>query len=249
VALRLFREADKPPAAAAASAKAVDDSPTPQPARGAHGKRAGCCGGRGGKSDAAAAPLPRWQARLLRALAVVEPREASDFASVGTSAGVAVAFNAPVAGVAYAVEEGNTVYSVAMLWKVGGRAWGWGGGFGGGGGFATKAGLSWRFDWGQVLMVGPRASSTPARAFPPPPPAPQAVFSAVSAIWAMGLLSVAVKHGRRLWSAQVTLTNNLSFRNTDQISSIFWCAAAAGGRGLAREWGGGAAALPDPSSG
>ncbi|KAI8476262.1 MAG: chloride channel [Monoraphidium minutum] len=131
VALRLFRETDKPPAAAAL-AKAAADSPDSPPAR----------------------------------VAVVEPREASDFASVGTSAGVAVAFNAPVAGVAYAVEEGNTVYSVAMLWK--------------------------------------------------------AVFSAVAAIWAMGLLNVAVKHGRRLWSAQVTLTDDLSFRSTDQISSIFW---------------------------
>jgi len=60
--------------------------------------------------------VPWW----VRALAVVEPREASDYASVGTSAGVAVAFNGPVAGVAYAAEEGNTVYSVSMLWKVGG---------------------------------------------------------------------------------------------------------------------------------
>lgn len=58
--------------------------------------------------------LPGW----VRALSVMEPREASDYASVGTSAGVAIAFNAPIAGMAYAVEEGNTVFSVAMLWKV-----------------------------------------------------------------------------------------------------------------------------------
>jgi H+/Cl- antiporter ClcA len=64
--------------------------------------------------------LRGWLRAALRALAVVEPREASDYASVGTSGGVAVAFNAPVAGMAYAAEEGNTVYSVAMLWKVGG---------------------------------------------------------------------------------------------------------------------------------
>ncbi|KIZ02077.1 hypothetical protein MNEG_5882 [Monoraphidium neglectum] len=61
--------------------------------------------------------LRGWLRAALRALAVVEPREASDYASVGTSGGVAVAFNAPVAGMAYAAEEGNTVYSVAMLWK------------------------------------------------------------------------------------------------------------------------------------
>ncbi len=65
--------------------------------------------------------VPWWVAPL----AVLEPREQSDAASVGTAAGVAVAFLAPVAGVAYAVEEGTTVFSVSVLWKV--RRWKGGG--------------------------------------------------------------------------------------------------------------------------
>lgn len=59
-------------------------------------------------------PLPKW----VPALAVVEPREASDHASVGTSAGVGTAFQAPIAGICYVAEEGTTIFSVPILWKV-----------------------------------------------------------------------------------------------------------------------------------
>ncbi|KAG2427060.1 hypothetical protein HXX76_012576 [Chlamydomonas incerta] len=95
-----------PPAAAAADVAAV----------GADGMATGGnsgSGGRGARPAASDRPPPAW----VPPVAAVEPREQSDAASVGTSAGVAVAFTAPVAGVAYAVEEGTTVFSVTVLWK------------------------------------------------------------------------------------------------------------------------------------
>jgi hypothetical protein len=39
----------------------------------------------------------------------------------------------------------------------------------------------------------------------------------------MQSLSIAVKYGHHIWGTQVTLLNNLSFRSTDQVSSVFWC--------------------------
>ncbi|KAG2484944.1 hypothetical protein HYH03_016330 [Edaphochlamys debaryana] len=62
-------------------------------------------------------PPPRPPPAWLPPLAALEPREQSDAASVGTSGGVAVAFDAPMAGVAYVAEEGTTVFSVTSLWK------------------------------------------------------------------------------------------------------------------------------------
>lgn len=65
--------------------------------------------------------VPAWVPPLVAANA----RERSDFASVGTAAGVGIAFWAPVAGMVYAVEEGSTWFTTGMLWKVGAALLSW----------------------------------------------------------------------------------------------------------------------------
>lgn len=62
--------------------------------------------------------VPAWVPPLV----APDARERSDFASVGTAAGVGIAFLAPVAGMVYAVEEGSTWFTTGMLWKVRGAA-------------------------------------------------------------------------------------------------------------------------------
>ena len=61
--------------------------------------------------------MPSW----VPPLSAIDPRERSDYASVGTAAGVGIAFMAPMAGVVYAAEEGSTWFSLGMFWRVRGR--------------------------------------------------------------------------------------------------------------------------------
>jgi len=44
----------------------------------------------------------------------VEKRE---FAAIGTAAGVACAFGAPIGGILFAVEEGVSFYSTGIMWR------------------------------------------------------------------------------------------------------------------------------------
>lgn len=76
----------------------------------AAGLRRRCC--------AADQRVPAWVPPLV----APDARERSDFASVGTAAGVGIAFLAPVAGMVYAVEEGSTWFTTGMLWKVRGSS-------------------------------------------------------------------------------------------------------------------------------
>jgi len=43
--------------------------------------------------------------------------EHRDFTTIGTAAGVATAFGAPIGGILFAIEEGSSYYSTGVLWR------------------------------------------------------------------------------------------------------------------------------------
>lgn len=208
-------------------------------------------GGASGPKEGAAAPAkpPPKPARrslaararavrgaALRALSVVEPREASDYASVGTSGGVAVAFNAPVAGVAYAAEVrmpvgGNWCYGASTARRVVGVA-----------ALASphtaatitngSRALACKGSWCSTADLK-QSGRRPARALCSCRMQEgntiysvamlwRAVLAAASAIFSMQLLTWAVRARRGLPETRLTLLNSLSYRDTAHVWSTFW---------------------------